>query len=93
MQTDSIVRIELEPVGLIGAVLTSKGKLCVVEGFAQDSAIKHAGLKKGPVIIGVDDIPVDSLVDYKIAVMDKQAGRRQDTPALSGRCESKSKGK
>ena len=64
----------LEPVGLIGAFLGSKGKLLVITGFTPDSAAKDAGLQKGTVIIGVDDHRVEGLADFKLAVMAKKPG-------------------
>lgn len=60
--------------GLIGAMLETEGKLLVIKGFSDDSAVKDAGLQKGTVIIGVDDITVESFADFKLAVLDKKPG-------------------
>jgi len=64
----------LQPVGLIGALLETKGKLLVINGFSGDSAVKDAGLEKGAVIIGVDDIKVEGFTDFKLAILDKKPG-------------------
>jgi len=64
----------LEPFGLIGALLETKGKLLVIKGFSDDSAVKDAGLKKGTVIIGVGDVTVESFADFKLAILDKKPG-------------------
>ena len=64
----------LKPVGLIGALLETEGKLLVIKGFSADSAVKDAGLEKGTVIIGVDDETVESFADFKLAILDKRPG-------------------
>ena len=64
----------LQPFGLIGALLETKGKLLVIKGFSDDSAVKDAGLKKGTVIIGVGDVTVESFADFKLAILDKKPG-------------------
>jgi uncharacterized iron-regulated protein len=64
----------LEPDGLIGAILDTDGKLLTITGFSHSSAAKDAGLEKGAIIIGVDDEPVESFSDFKVAIIDKQRG-------------------
>lgn len=64
----------LQPVGLIGALLETEGKLVVIKGFSDNSAIKDAGLEKGAVIISVDDERVESFADFKLAIMGKRPG-------------------
>jgi uncharacterized iron-regulated protein len=64
----------LEPDGLIGAILDTDGKLLTIKGFSHNSAVKDAGLEKGAIIIGVDDEPVESFSDFKVAIIDKQRG-------------------
>ena len=68
------VEQSLPPAGLIGALLDTKGKLLIIEGFSNNSAVKDAGLEKGAVIIGVDDEPVENFSDFKFAIMKKQPG-------------------
>ncbi|UCB55449.1 MAG: ChaN family lipoprotein [Thiotrichales bacterium] len=68
------VERSLEPVGLIGAILDTQGKLLKIKGFSKNSAAKDAGLKKGAVIIGIDDESVESFSDFKLAIMNKRAG-------------------
>ncbi len=64
----------LEPVGLIGALLETEGKLLVIKGFSDNSAAKDAGLEKGAIIIGVDNETVESFADFKLAIMGKKPG-------------------
>ena len=68
----------LEPVGLIGAILETEGKLVMIKGFTEDSAIKDAGLEKGAVIIKVDGKSVESFADFKVAIIDKKPGEHVD---------------
>jgi len=64
----------LEPVGLIGAILDTAGKLLTIKGFSNNSAVKDAGLETGAVIIGIDDDTVESFSDFKYAIMHKSSG-------------------
>ena len=64
----------LEPVGLIGALLETEGKLLVIKGFSDNSAAKDAGLVEGAVIIGVGNETVESFADFKLAIMGKKPG-------------------
>jgi uncharacterized iron-regulated protein len=68
----------LQPVGLIGALLETEGKLVVIKGFTDNSAVKDAGLPKGAVIIKVDDKKVESFADFKVAIIDRKPGDRVD---------------
>ena len=64
----------LQPVGLIGALLEAEGKLVVIKGFSDNSAVKDAGLVEGTVVVGVDKKTVESFADFKLAIMDKHPG-------------------
>jgi uncharacterized iron-regulated protein len=64
----------LEPVGLIGALLETKGKLLVIKGFSDNSAAKDAGLVEGAVIISVNNKKVESFADFKLAIMGNKPG-------------------
>lgn len=64
----------LPPAGLIGAFLQTEGKLLKIEGFSNNSAVKDAGVKKGAVIIGVDEKQVENFSDFKFAIMSKKPG-------------------
>jgi len=64
----------LQPAGLIGAFLETEGKLLVIKGFSDNSAVKDAGLVEGAVIIGVDNETVESFADFKLAIMSKKPG-------------------
>jgi uncharacterized iron-regulated protein len=84
----------LPPAGLIGAFLETEGKLLTIEEFSNNSAVKDAGLKKGTVIIGVNDIPVENFSDFKFAIMSKKPGDTIDLHYLdnaeAGKKERKS---
>jgi uncharacterized iron-regulated protein len=84
----------LPPAGLIGAFLETEGKLLTIEGFSNNSAVKDAGLKKGTVIIGVDETPVENFSDFKFAIMSKKPGDTIDLHYLdnaeAGKKERKS---
>ena len=88
------VEQSLPPAGLIGAFLDIEGKLLVIEGFSNNSAVKDAGLEKGAVIIGVDDEPVENFSDFKLAIMKKKPGDTIDLHYLdnaeAGKKERKS---
>ena len=64
----------LEPVGLIGALLETEGKLLVIKGFSDNSAAKDAGLVAGAVIISVNNKKVESFADFKLAIMGNKPG-------------------
>ncbi|NOQ69837.1 MAG: PDZ domain-containing protein [Gammaproteobacteria bacterium] len=64
----------LEPVGLIGALLDTEGKLLVINGFSDDSAVKDAGLEKGAVILSVDNKTVETFADFRFAILGKTPG-------------------
>ena len=64
----------LEPVGLIGALLETEGKLLVIKGFSDNSAAKDAGLVAGAVIISVNNKTVESFADFKLAIMGNKPG-------------------
>ena len=84
----------LPPAGLIGAFLQTEGKLLTIEGFSNNSAVKDAGVKKGAVIIGVDEKPVENFSDFKFAIMTKKPGDTIDLHYLdnaeAGKKERKS---
>lgn len=64
----------LQPVGLVGALLETEGKLVVIKDFSDNSAVKDAGLVKGAVILSVDAEKVESFADFKMAIIDKKPG-------------------
>ena len=64
----------LQPAGLIGAFLETEGKLLMIKGFSDNSAVKDAGLVEGAVILGVDNKTVESFADFKLAIMSKKPG-------------------
>jgi uncharacterized iron-regulated protein len=88
------VEQSLPPTGLIGAFLETEGKLLTIEGFSNNSAVKDAGVKKGAVIIGVDEKQVENFSDFKFAIMSKKPGDTIDLHYLdnaeAGKKERKS---
>jgi uncharacterized iron-regulated protein len=64
----------LNPIGLIGALLETEGKLIVIKGFSHNSAVRDAGVEKGAVIVGVDDESVENFAEFKLAMMNKKVG-------------------
>jgi len=88
------VEQSLPPTGIIGAFLETEGKLLTIEGFSNNSAVKDAGVKKGAVIIGVDEKQVESFSDFKFAIMSKKPGDTIDLHYLdnaeAGKKERKS---
>lgn len=83
------VEQSLPPSGLLGAFLETEGKLLTIVGFSNNSAVKDAGLKKGTVIIGVDDKQVENFSDFKFAVMSKKPGDTIDLHYLDNAEEAK----
>lgn len=80
---------ELEPAGLIGAMLETTGKLVTVKGFSDDSAIKDAGVNEGAIIIRVDAEPVESFAEFKLMLMGKKQGDTVNIDYLESAEDSK----
>ncbi|MBK1718300.1 ChaN family lipoprotein [Thiocystis violacea] len=68
---------ELPPSGKLGVMLNSDmtGEGLLVDGLADDSGAKAAGLRAGDRILRVDDQPIRSYADIRIALMDARPGR------------------
>jgi uncharacterized iron-regulated protein len=64
----------LQPAGLIGAYLDTNNELVVIKEFTHNSAAKNAGVAKGAIIVGVDDVEVNSFTDFKLALLNKKPG-------------------
>ncbi len=59
---------------MLGVVLTKKEGRVEIEDVQPGSNAARAGLKKGDVILDVDNWPVNSIFDAKIALVDKKTG-------------------
>ena len=72
---------QLAPAAKIGVMLEEKnangekGQVIIV-GISPHGFGKKAGLKKGDVILAIDNIPVHEVADLKIALLDKHPGER-----------------
>jgi uncharacterized iron-regulated protein len=70
--------VPLPATGLLGVLLdeSADGKGIAIEGFAQPSGAKDAGMREGDHIIKVGDDPVDSISDIRIALVGKRPGEK-----------------
>jgi uncharacterized iron-regulated protein len=70
--------IALPKTGLMGVMLDteSAGQGVAIQGFAQKSGAREAGVETGDRIIEIGDIAVDSYADIRIALMDSRPGQR-----------------
>jgi len=68
--------VELPETGMLGVMLDpkSKGKGLGVQGFADGSGAKSAGIEKGDRIVRIDGEPIESYADIRIALMDSRPG-------------------
>lgn len=66
--------ILLPPAGLIGAFLENRNKRLIIKDFSLNSAARDADIPKGAIILGVDERPVASFTEFKIALLDKLPG-------------------
>ncbi len=68
-------QIDLLPkVGLIGAFLETSGDAVVIKGMTKTGAISETDMKTGAVIVGIDDVEVATLADFKLEMMHRKAG-------------------
>jgi len=70
--------VELPKTGLMGVMLDtdSEGQGVAVQGFAQQSGARDAGVKAGDRIIGIGETAIDSYADIRIALMDSRPGQQ-----------------
>ena len=68
--------VALPESGLLGILLDadSEGKGVVVQGFADTSGAKDAGMKEGDRIVKIDGEPIDSYGDIRIALLGSRPG-------------------
>ncbi|MES9830934.1 MAG: ChaN family lipoprotein [Candidatus Thiodiazotropha sp. DIVDIV] len=60
--------------GKLGVFLDVESKPPVVSGFSEESGGAEAGLKEKDQVISIDDQPIDSYADLRIALMDREVG-------------------
>jgi len=66
---------KLPPAGKLGAFLDTAGSPPKVTGFSRNSGAEEAGIEKGDTILRIDEKPISSYADIRIALLDKQAGQ------------------
>jgi uncharacterized iron-regulated protein len=75
---------DLPATGLMGVMLDtdSAGEGVGVQGFADESGAKAAGVEEGDRIVKIGDTPVDDYADIRIALMDSAPGDRLPVEVL-----------
>jgi uncharacterized iron-regulated protein len=70
--------VDLRPSGLLGVSLNPEigAQGAQVQGFAEGSGAKAAGVKEGDTIVRVGEQPVSAYADIRIALIDRQPGQR-----------------
>ncbi len=71
-------RVELPAPGLLGVMLAKENgeSGTRVEGFAEGSGAKAAGLEEGDQIVRVGEDPIESYADIRIALIDGRPGQK-----------------
>ena len=70
-------RVELPATGLLGVMLArTSAQGARVQGFAEGSGAKAAGIQEGDQIVRVGDQPVSRYADIRIALIDSRPGQR-----------------
>ncbi|MCB1961225.1 MAG: ChaN family lipoprotein [Rhodocyclaceae bacterium] len=64
----------LPPAGLLGAFLDAGEGGARVMGFAPDSALEAAGLRKDDVVVAIDDVATPDFAALKLALLDRAPG-------------------
>jgi len=64
----------LPATGLIGAFLQPAENRLEIMRFSKNSASKDAGVNAGAVIVGIDDVQVVTMADFKLAMLNKTKG-------------------
>jgi uncharacterized iron-regulated protein len=67
-------RQELPPSGKLGVILDTETEPPEISGFGHASGAKEAGVKKGDVILRIDNRKISSYSDVRLALMDKTVG-------------------
>jgi uncharacterized iron-regulated protein len=66
----------LPPAGKLGAVLEEQGNGLRIAACQPDSPCEEAGIRKGDLVISVDERAVKDIADLRLAMWDKQPGQR-----------------
>ncbi|MCF8005608.1 MAG: ChaN family lipoprotein, partial [Chromatiaceae bacterium] len=76
--------VGLPKTGLMGVMLDtdSEGQGVAIQGFAQQSGARDAGVKEGDRIIEIGDTSIDSYADIRIALMDSRPGQQMPIAVL-----------
>ncbi len=67
-------RQHLPPSGKLGVLLDTENKPPEVTGFSHESGAEHAGVKKGDIILLIDNQQISSYSDIRLALIDKTVG-------------------
>ena len=65
---------QLPKVGLIGAFLDTSGDGVVIKGKTKTGAISETDIEPGAVIVGINDVKVTTLADFKLEMMNRSPG-------------------
>lgn len=65
---------QLPEPGRLGVALLAAGGQIIVDGFADDSAARAAGVRKGDVLVAIDGQPIESMSDVRVALWDYAPG-------------------
>ena len=66
--------VKLPPAGRMGVLLDEGAGAVRVQGFEQGSPARKAGLENGDTVLALAGDPVTSMVDVRIAMLDKRPG-------------------
>jgi uncharacterized iron-regulated protein len=65
---------DLPPSGKLGVILDVQSKPPEISGFGHASGAEEAGVKKGDVILSIDNRKIGSYADIRLALIDKAVG-------------------
>ena len=76
--------VGLPKTGLMGVMLDteSEGQGVAIQGFAQQSGARDAGVEEGDRIIEIGETSIDSYADIRIALMDSRPGQQMPIAVL-----------
>jgi uncharacterized iron-regulated protein len=66
----------LPPAGILGVLVRQRAQELIVDGLTPGGPAMQTGLKKGDVLLAIDDEQITTLADVKLALLDKPAGKR-----------------
>ena len=86
-------RETLPQFGLIGAYLDTTDNAVVIKSTTKTGAIRETDVKAGAVIVGVDDIEVETLADFKLEMMNRRPGEEIELHYLDSIKDNRDKAK